>query len=249
MGPDMKRKFTLVELLVVIAIIALLASLLLPSLSRAKDYAKSLSCLNSVKMLSLGAISYSDSYGGWSLPYAYGWTGSAYPVKYMGPSSDLYKSFVELLNVPRSVVNSGNYGAATKAYICPLACGIWNWNTTLLGSNPVYATSPPSYNFTYSYGLNMNILGGYGAEPCAIKMSKVKSPSHIALFLESTDSSPARSGSTYSGYLANTQEKHGSPVSTAYRHAKGANVGFFDGHAMKMNYKDFQNNSYYWENN
>ena len=124
--------FTLIELLVVIAIIAILAAMLLPTLARAKEKAKSISCLNNLTQLSLAAHMYVDDSQGYYPPRIDFSNGSKvnsrWPDKfydYYGKNSNVLLCPSETTNAPETANDSIQ---TARADFAPRSYIINGWN-------------------------------------------------------------------------------------------------------------------------
>ncbi len=220
-----KRAFTLIELLVVIAIIAILAAMLLPALSRAKQTALRTRCLNNIRQAGLATMMYaSDSQE--ALPYGYVLAGES--SQNNNPSTGAcWTNFISSLGLK-------DQASIQKFYSCPAASA---------------QLSQTSVNEPRTYAANANI-NWYNSAAGTYSFTKTTSPRKSSGTMLIVDGGAANNGATlpitsyrtmaegmnyaplFPHFGQTFQKMVSNPGNNYFNYASGMAVfAFFDGHA------------------
>jgi len=212
-----RNAFTLIELLVVIAIIAILASLLLPALSRAKAKAQSIKCLNNLRQLTLCWLMYPDDHGDRLPPQNPGATA--------GGDMSLQSGSWILGDVQQDLTSSNiehgvlfPYNRSIAIYHCPAD------KSTVTGHKSLLRTR--SYSLNWYLGTFTGVTGVI-APRIRVRYSEIVSPgpSEVYAFIDEDERT------IDDGTFFNPEEyDHSWDNLPAARHALGCNLSFADGH-------------------
>ncbi len=221
-----RRGFTLIELLVVIAIIALLAALLFPVFTQAREKARQAACASNLKQLSLGFLMYAQDYDETMLP--------------QGGANLRYNSYIYPYEKTLAVYYCPDFSAQTAN-----TNGIADVPGVSPGQGYISSKFPTSLWSSYSLD---NFYHFPATDPCQIGyeyyaggytpvLSRIVAPAHLIMLLDGLgqDFRPTSDG-TFTGVYPNATPPYahwagsGAVGDIIARHNGGLNVAYFDGH-------------------
>jgi prepilin-type N-terminal cleavage/methylation domain-containing protein/prepilin-type processing-associated H-X9-DG protein len=239
------KGFTLIELLVVIAIIAILASMLLPSLAKAKSKAHSVKCLSTLRQWGLAMNIYATENED-TIPRDGTDSGGLYAVvtgNKTGPGSpndeNAWFNILPALMSERPLSNYwSNAGSDVRKMPYPGNGKLWHCPAAKVGSDDYFLKGGTYGIFSYVMNLDLKlqssidngVQGNIYEYPHMPKLGALGTPSAVVLLVDAAFSP------TLEQYTTNPEQNGAFPAARSDRFAKrhsdlGANLVFADGHA------------------
>jgi prepilin-type N-terminal cleavage/methylation domain-containing protein len=226
-----RRGFTLIELLVVMAIIAILAALLLPLFSRAKEKANRTICLSNQKQLDLAWQIYANDFGGRlaSNDWVFSASGAV-----ESPSNSWVTGNADLDTNPATITSGSIYPyvKSVQVYRCPAD------RSVVLGTD---TSTLRSYSLSCFLGGPPEDLDEFGVQP-VYQTGQIPKPSATLTFLEEDISTIDDGHFLYSATVKNWFNV------PAWRHQNGDVLAFADGHIEYWKWRSTLPTSAYLEN-